>query len=101
MAPLDTGSNPASMFSTVVFPHPLGPRRQKNSPSRTSRVRWRMASKARPDTSKRLEPRSTTRNPSPVPEATVRPSARLAQQRGELAHVRLPVETIDEVTDVL
>ena len=32
-------SKPASILSTVVLPHPLGPRRQKNSPAAMSRLK--------------------------------------------------------------
>src|SRR6266851_4024861 len=35
---------PASIRSMVVFPQPLGPRREKNSPSSTWRLTWLTAS---------------------------------------------------------
>jgi hypothetical protein len=45
IVPLVGASKPASMLSTVVLPQPLGPRRQKNSPSATSSVKFSTAMK--------------------------------------------------------
>ena len=41
--PDDTSSNPAIVRNNVVFPHPDGPRREKNSPCPTSRLMSRSA----------------------------------------------------------
>src|SRR5713101_2229530 len=43
MSPDETGSRPATRFSTVDLPQPLGPTSVKNSPSRTVNVKsWRI-----------------------------------------------------------
>src|SRR5688572_4114820 len=61
--PSEGASNPASSRRRVVFPHPLGPRREKNSPAATSSDTPSTAVKSRPPApAKRLvTPRISTR----------------------------------------
>ena len=48
--PASARSRPASSRSSVLLPHPDGPTRQTNSPSRTAMSRWSSASTGSPDT---------------------------------------------------
>src|SRR5689334_5083028 len=59
-SPSVTSMNPAIMFSVVVLPDPLGPRRVKNSPGRASRS---IASTAVTDAYRFVRPRMVMEAP--------------------------------------
>src|SRR5712691_8986859 len=92
MTPAVGEINPATMRRMVVFPQPLGPRREKNSPSSTWKLTWLTASREPNRFVTSLNATPATLGLPPFGWTLSVPKNRVDSFRNRLFVVQVPVE---------